>query len=390
MDKHIGNYTSNNRVELVRGGKPYFNRLLQLINNASKSLHLQTYRYANDETGLLVGNALLLAAQRGVKVFLMVDGYASQRLEKKFIQKLVEGGVQFKFFEPVFRSRHFYLGRRLHHKVCVADLTFALVGGINVTNNYNDMQGKPAWLDFALSVEGDVVHSLVVLCQKTWNGFQPLKTIVQESKMPIFSIPQNVQRRVRMRRNDWVRRKQEVSKSYLEMLDCATSEVIILSSYFLPGRTFRKAIRKAGERGVEITVIVASVSDIKIAKLAERYMYEWLLSLGVVILEYNESILHGKLAIRDGQWMTLGSYNINDISTYASVELNLDVDNPDFAAEVRQYLKENVINRSTRISNTYIADRTTWLTRFSQWGSYIIFRLLFYFFTFYFRQEKSN
>ena len=383
-------YTLNNSVTLVRGGKHYFDHLKQLINSAEHTLHLQTYIFAYDETGRMIGEALMEASQKGVKVFLIVDGYASQTLDKSFIKNLRSKGVRFKLFEPLFKSRRFYLGRRLHHKVCVADMRYALVGGVNVANHYNDMPDHPAWLDFALSVEGEVVKDLLVLCQKTWNGFLPLARIPQLRNVPVFSIPEDSKSKVRMRRNDWVRRKNQISQSYVEMFMKAESNIVILSSYFLPGRLFRSAMRRALESGVQITVILAGVSDVKTAKMAERYMYEWLLLRGVTIFEYNETVLHGKLAICDNKWITLGSFNVNDISTYASVELNLDVANPTFAKELQNYLEQNVISHSTLISDSFMVNRSSFFVRMQRWMAFTITRVLFFFFTFYFKQIKES
>lgn len=379
-------YSENNRVRWVTGGHPYFDHLLDLISRAEATLHLQTYIFAEDETGRLVSRALVEAARRGVEVFLMVDGYASQSLSKDFIGTLKMQGVNFKFFEPLFRSRKFYLGRRLHHKICVIDMRYALVGGINIADNYNDLPGNPAWLDFALSVEGEIVQELLILCQKTWSGFQSLKRTPQIKNSLSFSIPEEDRSQVRMRRNDWVRWKDEISLSYIELLRGAKSQVTILSSYFLPGRIFRRAIRNARNRGVEVTVIVTGISDVKIAKMAERFMYEWLLANGVRIFEFNGTVLHGKLAICDDKWITLGSFNVNDISTYASVELNLDVINPVFVSEVRNHLEQNVISNSTLITDSYRASRTNGFKRFVQWSAFATIRTLIYFFTFYFKR----
>ncbi len=389
MESTVDGYTGNNRVTLVRGGKQYFDQLILLIASAEETLHLQTYIFADDETGQLVANALVDARQRGVRVFLMVDGYASQSLSRLFVNQLKRHGIRFRFFEPLFKSRRFYLGRRLHHKLCVADNRYALVGGINIANHYNDI-GKPAWLDFALSVEGELVQQLLVLCQKTWNGFQPIARLPKQRSVPFFMIPADVKSRVRMRRNDWVRRKNQIASSYIEMFNRAESEILILSSYFLPGSIFRKAMRGAIERGVKITVILAGVSDVKMAKLAERYMYEWLLSRGITIYEYNETILHGKLAICDHKWITLGSFNVNDISTYASVELNLDVADPRFARDVHRYLEEHVISRCTLVSDSYLDTRLSVAQRLLNWTSFWITRILVFFFTFYFKQVKET
>jgi cardiolipin synthase A/B len=155
-------FSDNNRVKLVRGGREYFDLLLQLIHSAKEFIHLQTYIFSHDETGSLVADALKKAAERNVAVYLLVDGYASQALSKSFIADLKSAGVNFRFFEPLFRSRNFYFGRRMHHKVFVADARHSLVGGINIADRYNDFEGHPAWLDFALYCEGETGKKIFV------------------------------------------------------------------------------------------------------------------------------------------------------------------------------------------------------------------------------------
>jgi cardiolipin synthase len=94
----------------------------------------------------------------------MVDGYASQAISKKFIAGIEYAGIQFRFFEPFFKSNQFYFGRRLHYKIFIVDAKIALVGGINISNYYNDLPGQPAWIDFALYAEGAIAKDLCVLC----------------------------------------------------------------------------------------------------------------------------------------------------------------------------------------------------------------------------------
>ncbi|HEY4968023.1 MAG TPA: phospholipase D-like domain-containing protein, partial [Puia sp.] len=117
-------YISQNKIKLIRGGRPYFDQLLHLINGAERIIQLQVYIFDDDETGREISTALKEAAKRNVAVYLMADGYASQKLPKKFIRELEEAGVHFRFFEPLFRSRQAYFGRRLHHKVIVTDNQF--------------------------------------------------------------------------------------------------------------------------------------------------------------------------------------------------------------------------------------------------------------------------
>src|SRR6476619_4012028 len=131
------NYTIRNKVRFIRGGDEYFNLLTNLIDSSIHSIHLQTYIFDDDETGSLIADAMINAAQRNVQVYLLADGYASRVMSRSFINRLQNSGIHFKFFEPLFRSKHFYFGRRLHHKVFVADGKHALVGGLNIANRYN-------------------------------------------------------------------------------------------------------------------------------------------------------------------------------------------------------------------------------------------------------------
>ena len=129
LGKRNISFSAQNRVKLVKGGAPFFDALKELIRNAEHTIHLQTYIFSNDVTGTSVAEDLMEAAKRGVSVYLMADGYASRALPKDFIKKLEDAGVHFRFFEPIFRSEHFYFGRRLHHKVVVIDNKYGLVSG---------------------------------------------------------------------------------------------------------------------------------------------------------------------------------------------------------------------------------------------------------------------
>jgi cardiolipin synthase len=378
-----------NRVELVRGGKEYFDLLLELINQASESIHLQTYIYDDDETGRQVGEALKAAAKRNVSVYLLTDGYASQVMAQGFIDELKESGVHFRFYEPLFKSRNFYFGRRMHHKVFVADTKFALVGGINITNRYNDMPQKPAWLDFALYTEGETAKDLCVLCWKTWNNFPSNMGLTPcEEKKINFTINEDEKCQVRMRRNDWVRRKNEISATYREMFRNAHSHITIICSYFLPGKIIRKLLSQASKRGVMIKIITAGPSDVMLAKHAERWMYDWLLRNKIELYEYQPVVLHAKVSVCDSEWLTIGSYNINNISAYASIELNLDVRHAAFATAVEQKLDSIIQHECVHITKEKHIRTKNIFKQFIRWFSYEIYRFGFYMLTFYYKQRS--
>jgi cardiolipin synthase len=171
------------------------------------------------------------------------------------------------------------------------------------------------------------------------------------------------------------------------MLLTAKSDIIIVCSYFLPGRTLRKHLRAAAARGVKITLVSAGISDVRIAKMAERWLYSWLLRRSIKLVEYQPSVLHAKLATCDEQWFTLGSYNINDISAYASVELNVDVRDPVLCRQMNSLLEEIIKRDCIEITEGSLNSHVNIFRQFARFIAYKIIRIAFHSFTFYFRQH---
>ncbi|MFT4024799.1 MAG: phospholipase D-like domain-containing protein, partial [Flavihumibacter sp.] len=288
-------FTRHNTVLLIRGGIAYFNKLHALMDAAQHSFHLQVYIFEHDETGTAVINHLCATAKRGVSTSLLVDGYGSRLFPAEWIAELQAAGVAFRVFKPLFASGDYYFGRRLHHKVAVCDGRAALVGGLNISNRYNDMPGEPAWLDWAACVEGEAAHQLHAVAEEIFYraNLQP-----GTKKQPGRQLPPRYRTgdtAVAVRRQDWVRRQSGISRSYLHMMYRAQKEVMLLSSYFLPGAPMRKALARAAARGVTVQVIIAGKSDVAIAKQAERFLYRWLLRRGIEVYEYQPRVLHGKI-----------------------------------------------------------------------------------------------
>jgi cardiolipin synthase A/B len=380
-------YTSGNNIQLVLSGKSYFDLLLQIIEAAKKVLYLQFYIFLNDQTGITVMGALKAAAQRNVAVFLHIDSYASKELPQECINDMRAAGVKVKLFEPLLRSRHFYFGRRLHHKVVVADGFYSLVGGINVCDRYNDMPGEPAWLDMALYCEGNASYTTENICKEMWNRksfFSAVKNrVAKKSKNETGEATL-----VRVSRNDWVMRKMEIWQNYLGMFSNAQKSITIMCSYFLPGNLYRKKIQAAVRRGVEVKIILAGTSDITLSKHAERYLYDWLLRNNVTIYEYQETVLHAKVATYDGCWATVGSYNVNGLSAHASLEINMDVSNSAFAVIVEKKLTDIITQHCKQVTKENYASSTNIFRQFWQWVCYNVVNKMLFVVTFYFKQEK--
>ncbi len=381
-------YSNSNSAVLLRGGKDYFEKLIAIIQTAKKHIFLQTYIYEEDQTGELIAKTLQAAADRNVLVYIIVDGYASQSLSNSFKEKFVKAGVHLKFFEPIFKSTHFYFGRRMHQKVVIADSNRALVGGINISNKYNDMPNKSAWLDFAVYLEGDIAIELCDNFWKTWKGNlnDEVKNICSplETQQP-FDLEKKCD--VRMRVNDWVASKNQISRTYFEMLRKSKKEITILCSYFIPGKLMRNEMLKAVKRGVNIKIITAGNSDVQLAKNAERWLYDWMLRNKIELYEYQKNILHGKIAVSDEEWITIGSYNINNISAYASLELNVDIKNHAFATKTKDVLENIIQKECVKITSQHHMKTKNILIQFWRWISYQFIRIIFILCTFYFKQS---
>lgn len=384
-------FTGPNNIKLVRGGKEYFDLLLELIRNARDTIHLQTYIFDEDETGRAVAEELVAATRRGVAVYVLVDGYASRSLSREFVSNIRAAGVYFRFFEPLFRSSNFYFGRRLHHKIFVADAVHSLIGGINISNRYNDMPDDPAWLDFGFYGYGRIAQEFCTLCRNTWRGF---KTSVKIPACPAFNeingLGTDKDSLVRIRRNDWAMGKSQISRTYLRMFRNAKSHLVIMSSYFLPGERFKRALKKAASRGVKIKVIVAGDSDVVIAKNAERFMYDWLLRNNIEIYEVRNRVLHAKVAVCDGKWMTIGSYNVNDISAHASVEANVEINDEGFVRKVEHLFERIMETECVNINEVTHVKTKSIIRQPLRWMAYQFIRTMLFLFTFYFKRRRED
>ena len=383
------NFSSQNLVKVIRGGAPFFDALKELIRKTEHTLHLQTYIFHDDSTGSAIAGELEAAAKRGVSVYLMADGYASRSLAKEFIKRLEEAGVHFRFFEPIVRSEHFYFGRRLHHKVIVFDNRFGLVSGSNIADRYNDFPNQPAWYDMALLIEGDAAVELYDICLKIWERDTTKRNVLRKKLVDLFNyISKEDAVGVRVLQNDWVRRKLEIYFGYHKLFKEAKKSITIVCSYFLPGISLRNRLSKAVKRGVEVKVVLSNVSDVSLTKHAERYLYNWMFRNGIKVYEYLPSVLHAKYAVVDDDLVSLGSYNINDLSAQASVELNLLVKDYDIAQELKKEVDDMITNHCLQINRSDYAFNLLSLRQLWRFLCYHALRMTLALGTFYFKQEE--
>lgn len=365
--RKLRSYQLAENVQLVYSGKDYFQRLNNIIANAKTELHIQTYIFDHDETGKEVINQLKKAATRNVKIYLLLDSFGAASFPSILKKDLAGSGINLRFFAPFFSTNSFYLGRRLHHKVIVADNNIALIGGINIADKYKGTENQLPWLDYAVEIKGSICGSIQEFCYNIYQK-RSFKKMTFQPKNGTGTIP------VRVAMNDWVNQKNEISKGYLTSIAKAQNEIIIVGGYFIPGRKLRHELREASERGVKVKVILAGISDVMLVARATRFFYSFLLRHNIELHEWRHSVLHGKAAVIDGQWSTIGSFNLNHLSAYASIEMNVEIDSPEFASIFSNHLYE-IMSRCMAVSRVKYESKNIWSNKLMNWLAFRLIRV---------------
>jgi cardiolipin synthase len=368
-------YRGGHQVELLQSGEQFFAAAERIIDEAKSFIHFQTYIVDEDETGIRIINALRRAAERGIRTYLLLDAFGTKYLTDEFINGIENSGILFRFYSPTLVTKGFQLSLRLHSKVIMADGEVAIIGGMNFADRYHGSPAKKEWLDYAVLIRGPECVRLLSMLKKLWNKtFYPRNERSLEiiHKTPYF--PGGVKLKVLL--NHWYRNKIEILRSYRRAFRTAKERMIIFSGYFLPGRNERRLLRDASMRGVDITIVLAAESDAPMFERATHFLYDFILRNNIKIYEYLPSNLHAKVAVVDGKWCTIGSYNLNHISDYASVEINVGIMDEKFSGSFEEKLKEIIKNDCRQVTIEEFTRRRTWLTRLRGWNSYQMIRLM--------------
>lgn len=340
--------TDGNQIKLLRNGAEYFPALASAILTAKRVVHLQTYIYALDETGLLIGNALMQAARRGVEVNLLLDGFGSKELPKSYVNTLEHAGVQVMFYRPkispwTFKTRRL---RRLHRKVAVIDDQIGFVGGINIIDDQDVPNQTPPRVDYALQISGPLVKDMVESVNQLWRSMAwlNLQRVKQHSddgkQQSLAQIKNEGITAAYVIRNNVLHRR-DIETAYLDAINQASSEILIANAYFLPGKRFRKALVAAAKRGVSVKLLLQGRKEYFLM-FATHAFYPYFLRAGVEIYEYRKSFMHSKVAVIDADWATVGSSNIDPFSLLLSLEANVIVLNAQFAEELKREIESSI------------------------------------------------
>ncbi len=377
------NFIAGNHIQLLRNGAEYFPALLLAIENASHTIYLQTYIYEVDSVGIKIGEALKKAAQRGINVYVLLDGFGCKDMPKIYLQELQKHGVQVMFYRPKISPWTFKKNRlrRLHRKVAVIDNDVGFVGGINIIDDNNVPHNMPPRIDYAVRIQGALLPSIILSAQKLWLriALTHLQSIQSaQNKADINpGLSTNMQHNYDMQAafvlRDNVLHRRDIELAYLAAIRQSSSEVIIANAYFVPGRKFRTAIIAAARRGVKVTLLLQGRMEYWLM-LATHAFYSQFLKNNINIYEYRHGFMHSKVAVIDCQWATVGSSNIDPFSLLLAREANVVVLNQDFATELRADIMQSIENGAIQIKHSDWLQSNK-IKRFFSWLAYGFVRL---------------
>jgi cardiolipin synthase len=336
-------WRDGNRLELLENGEEFFPRVFAAIAGAKKEVLLETFIFFKDKVGDELQQALIQAARNGASVDVTVDGYGSADLDGEFVARMTEVGVRIHMFDPGKRllGKRINVFRRMHRKIVVVDGDVAFIGGINFSADHLGDFGPAAKQDYAMQIEGPVVHDIHRFALSTIVPAQPSRHWWQRRRRVhsngFVGISRGEARALFVTRDNDEHRN-DIEQHYLQAIRDARSRLVIANAYFFPGYRVLREIRNAARRGVRVRLILQGQPDMPIAKFGARMLYNYLIRDGVEIHEYCRRPLHGKVALADYEWSTVGSSNLDPLSLSLNLEANLIIRDHSFNRHLHESL----------------------------------------------------
>ncbi len=280
------------------------------------------------------------AARRGVLTYLIVDALGTMPVEEWFFEEMRQVGVrvlEYRSWAPWKRSFGFL--RRNHRKMLMVDGTVGFAGGVNIGAEWlSNAEGGGGWHDIHIRVEGPAVRALSKLAMSTWHGHGD---ILLDPHVFLPNAPAVGNEYVSIIGSRERKKRKAIRKSYLQAIRRAEQFIYIANAYFLPDLGFRRALKNAVKRGVDVRVMVPKAGDILSVQLASQALFSRLMRIGVKVLLWQNGVLHAKTATIDGQWATVGSFNIDRRSWAMNLEVNVNVVGPAMSNRLREVFQRD-------------------------------------------------
>lgn len=328
---------AGNLVDLLIDARANYDAWLNAIRAARHSILFENYIIRADETGREFVDALAERARAGVQVLVMRDwiGCIGQS-RASFWQPLLEAGGEVRAFRPFRITRPFETIHRDHRKSLIVDAEVGFISGLCLSSIWlgDAQRGIEPWRDTGVAIRGPAIAALIDAFDDNWRHIgEPLDEEIRSRADNLPTIG-NVDLRV------VATRPNEVGLYRLDQLVAALAQrsLWLSDAYFVGTAAYVQALRAAARDGVDVRLLVPGSSDIPVVGSMSRAGYRPLLEGGVRVFEWNGSMMHAKTAVADGRWARVGSTNLNIASWLGNSEIDVAIENADFAAQMeKQY-----------------------------------------------------
>lgn len=323
-------WRDGNRFQLLVDGNEFYPVMLSAIDGACTHVLLEMYLIESGDVANRFIDAFCAAVARGVTVYLLLDDFGARGLHHKDRERLRASGVTLAFFNRLDHGRLRRNFLRDHRKLLLVDGVQAFVGGAGITDEF-DPPGHPErrWRETMVHILGPVVLDWQRLFVFTWERYT-------RRTFPILSAPAAVIAGTQRGRVCYTRGilHPEIAHSAIHRIRAAERRVWFATAYFVPTIKFRRALRQAAARGVDVRLLLPGPrTDHPAIRHAGRRFYARLLHHGVRIFEYQPRFNHSKILLCD-DWVSIGSSNIDRWTLRWNLEANQEVEDTAFAAEV--------------------------------------------------------
>ncbi|SEL09074.1 phospholipase D-like domain-containing protein [Nitrosovibrio tenuis] len=330
-----------NSIRLLKDADENYPAWFTAIHSAEKNIYFENYIIRDDNIGRQFSDSLIAKAKEGVRVRLLYDWMgALTETSSGFWRRLREGGVEVRCFNPPrFDSPLGWLSR-LHRKSLCVDTRVAFVSGLCVGQMWVGYpeRGIPPWRDTGVEVSGPIVADVIQSFSRAWAEVGPKMASDELPSRGSIPLAGAIDMRV-------LGDSAATAGLYrLEQLIAVLAQktLWLTDAYFVGTTSYVQALRGAARDGVDVRLLVpGSSGDLKFLRPVSRAGYRPLLEAGVRVFEWNGSMLHAKTAVADGRWARVGSSNLNLSSWLGNWELDVAVENLEFAHQMEQmYLKD--------------------------------------------------
>lgn len=326
--------TSGNRIDVLRNGAEIFPSMLATIEEASTSIDFLTFVYWTGSIGTQFADALGRAADRGVRVRVLLDGVGAKPVDRDLVRRMEDRGVDVRWFRPPNPLHPIQANHRTHRKILVCDERVGFTGGVGIADEWmGDGHTDGKWRDTHVRLVGPAVNGLRAAFLDNWVETAPELFDADVDEFPDPGSPGDVDVQVIMGTAEpgW----NSISMTVRAIVELAVERIRITTAYFVPDDDLAARLVAAAERGVDVQLLIPGPgADKRFVQLAGEVRYRELLEAGIEVWNYQPSMLHAKVMTVDGAVGIIGSANFNHRSTSLDDEVDLVVFDERFAAEL--------------------------------------------------------